>query len=584
MLNTIVRKPTKTILYGAALTAVALVIALLAVSFATGPAQADGGNVNFNDGDSSNTDDGDNPRYPNLSEYPDPQPCGPGAGTADMDEPHEITSGHYALFDAYWRATNKGEQSHEATGLGVLHTNLCPFEVTQTTRTEGTGRKKKTITETTRSARNGGMEVDEAIMHVLDKHLATTVATNAEATDGQLSLDEYPAVRDALGLRGPNNEELPVPDGTQVWWLRLDDPDSTSTDETSDLSVGFSTLLLDKERWNSSMRYKFEVERHPTNPGDVPHFFAYEAPKAGDAAQIPVWDSSEAGQGEMVLGPGEFRALQWVFTKPGTYLLWVHLLGEVKQPGASDAWKPISENKTETSEVYRYTFQVGDILDETEPPIFGASRSVLENSPGGVKVGDPIPVYNAEAPVLYYELTGKGHGNFELASSTSSAPHAVQIVVKKGASLDYEDKENRSYELNLTVTDRVDHEDNFDPSVDDVLILRIDLEDQEPGLKIQADRTSLKVGETVNFVAWFEPTPERLGQTPAYLWGEEFHPDGRDLWHILSLPDAGPTWSISHSSAISETYEAAVEWTNDDTPSMLPTFVKSNKITITWNN
>ena len=42
--------------------------------------------------------------------------------------------------------------------------------------------------------------------------------------------------------------------------------------------MGFSTLLLKKKHWKSPMRYRFEVERHPADPTDVPHFFAYEAP------------------------------------------------------------------------------------------------------------------------------------------------------------------------------------------------------------------------------------------------------------------------------------------------------------------
>ncbi len=570
-MDTIINAPKRFKLFAAAFAMAALAITVLAVSFATGPAWAQNPGPGGN-GPTGNTD-GD-PSYPNLSTYPDPQPCGPGApGIADMKEPHEITSGHYALFDAYWRTISKGEQSHETAGVGVLHTNLCPPEMVKEKKFDpNTGTNKVTIA---RSARNGGMEVDEAIMHVLNTHMATTSETSTST--GYLSLEEYPAVKEH------------APAGSPVWWLRLDDP-GTPSDETSDLGIGFSTeLLKDQQRWGS-MRYKFEVERHPNDPTDVPHFFAYESPdvraEGSDGGVKLVWDSSKAGKGEVLLGPGEYKDLQWVFTKPGTYLLWVHLLADVKKPNPDNlnpGWKPISGNETETSEVYRYTIQVGDILDETEPPIFGVNRSVSENSPGGVKVGDPIPVYNAEAPVLYYALTGDGHSNFKTVVA-STDPHTVQIVVADGASLDYEDEENRSYELNLTVTDRVDHEHNFDPSVDDVLILRIDLEDQEPGLKIQADRTSLKVNETVNFVAWFEPTPEREGQTPAYLWGEKFHPADRDLWHVLSLPDAGPTWSVSQASATTKTYDAAVEWVNDDTASMLPTFVQSNQITITWEN
>ena len=220
----------------------------------------------------ANTGGGNTDPYPNLSTYPDPQPCGPGAGTAFMEEPHEITTGHYALFDAYWR-TISTSSGPDGDGVGVLHTNLCPPEMIQTTTTKMSGFTKITTTTTIRSARTGGMDVEEAIIHVLDKHLATTVATNAEATDGQLSLTEYPAVKKY------------APAGSQVWWLRLDDPGTTSTDEASDLGMGFSTLLLDKERWKSPMRYRFEVERHPADPTDVPHFFAYEAPKADGARQ-----------------------------------------------------------------------------------------------------------------------------------------------------------------------------------------------------------------------------------------------------------------------------------------------------------
>ena len=345
------------------------------------------------------------------------------------------------------------------TGVGVLHTNLCPPEMVTTKTNDGFG--GVTVT-TTRSARNGGMKVEEAIMHVLNTHKADVVAPNAQATSSQLSLAEYPAVRNY------------APAGSQVWWLRLDDPDTVDdpntpeikeNDETSDLGIGFSTLLLDKKHWLTSaegkpMRYRFVAERHPADPTDVPHFFAYEAPKANGAAAKLVWDSTRPGEGVLELDPGEYKELQWVFTKPGTYLLWVHLEGNVRKHPSGENWKSISGNGTETSEVYRYTIQVGDTLEETEPPIFGVNLMVEENSPAGVKVGDPIPVYNADAGTLYYNLTGDGHSDFDLVASTD--PHTVQVVVAEGASLDYETMP--SYELNLSVTDKVDHEDNFNPT------------------------------------------------------------------------------------------------------------------------
>lgn len=57
--------------------------------------------------------------------YDDPQPCGPGADTAFQPEPHEITSGHFALFDAYWRFPD-ADPDHRVEDTNYLHTNLCP--------------------------------------------------------------------------------------------------------------------------------------------------------------------------------------------------------------------------------------------------------------------------------------------------------------------------------------------------------------------------------------------------------------------------------------------------------------------------
>ena len=348
-MNVISSIPTKTIIYGAALAATALVIALLAASYAVGPAWAQSPGNN----------------------YPDPRPCGPGADAAFMEEPHEVTEGHFALFDAYWRWSDPSA----TTSSGVLHTNECPPLVAKTTQVDPDNEEEETVV-ITRSVRDNGMDIDEAIMHVLDTHKADVVATNAEVTAGQLSLQEYRRVSDF------------APAGTQVWWLQLDDPDTTDVDETSDLSLGFSTLLLDDKHWHTRaegnpMRYKFLVERYPadpTNPAEVPHFFAYEAPREGNARAQLVWDSTRPGaeKTDMLMDPGEFQALQWVFTKPGTYVISVELQGYVrkdKPAGASANWRPVSDGETETSEVREYVIQVGSELNETEPPIFGVTSA-----------------------------------------------------------------------------------------------------------------------------------------------------------------------------------------------------------------
>ena len=232
----------------------ALLMALLivaAVSVNTvNDAQADGtggdntASDSADDGNPGSADDSNPDSYVNHNTYTDPQPCGPGAGTAFMREPHEITTGHYALFDAYWRTISEGGAGADADGVGVLHTNLCPPEMVATTTQPGTADEGTADEENedeenedeetvvfTRTARDGGMDVDEIIIHVLNRHKADVVDTNAEATAGQLSLAEYTKVREVVDA------------GDEVWWLRLDDPGTTTgenADETSDLGIGFS--------------------------------------------------------------------------------------------------------------------------------------------------------------------------------------------------------------------------------------------------------------------------------------------------------------------------------------------------------
>ena len=567
MMNTLPNLPKRTALYGAMLATAALIITLLAVTFATGPAQAQ---------NAGNT-------------YKDPQPCGPGQATAFQPEPHEVTTGHFAFFDAYWYTTGSapttgGGLDDNASGVGVLHINECPPLMVKKTQTDP-DTEVETVT-ITRSVSN--IDIEEAIMHVKDKHMATVVATNAEATAGQLSLDEYPDVRSALDLEKGD----PVPAGTKVWWLKLDDPDTTA-DDTSDLGMGFSTFLLDDDDWltsneQKSMRYKLEVESYPASPSkpnEVPYFFTYKAPKTGNAEAELVWDSTKPGDEttDMLMDPGEFEAMQWVFTKRGTHVLTVELQGHVrnadnKLSGAGENWRPISGNVTETA-IATYTIQVGNPLPETEPPIFGVNREVDENSPGGTKVGGPIPVYNADADKLVYKLTGEGSKHFD--AGTSTKPHTAQIVVADGARLDYETKP--SYDLVLSVTDNLDHEGNKSPKVDDILIVKIDLKDKAPGMVLRADRTKLKAGETVNFAAHYEPAAGQSDHTHRYQWSVQIAEGDPPLWDVLYTSDASdhdPTWSVSQQSATTKTYRVSV--VSGDV--MNPKFVESNPITITWRN
>lgn len=276
-------------------------------------------------------------------------------------------------------------------------------------------------------------------------------------------------------------------------------------DETSDLTLGFSTKRFDEQYWDADdgppFRYKFEFERDPgIDPDEHPHFFAYRAREEGAVTAELVWSSLEADVTDMAMQAGQLEALEWVFTQPGTYEISVHLQGWVRHDRPLDAgedWRPISEYRTETSEVKRYVIQVGSALDEVEPPRFGVNRSVAENSPAGTRVGNPITVFPAEVEALEYRLSGEGHENFGVVSHT--APYSAQIVVADGAQLDYETRD--TYELTLGVTDNVDHESNSDDSLDDTLAIRIALTDVPTSASIRVDNPTPVVGDTVTFTA-----------------------------------------------------------------------------------
>ena len=434
--------------------------------------------------------------------YADPQPCGPGAGDAFMPEPHEITSGHFYLFDSYWENTTNTGSANGNTGL--LHTNECPPELVTTTETNDFG-DEKTVT----SLEDSNIDVDEAIFHVLDTHKTTIVADGEDDPNGdKLRLDHYEEVDDS--------DYVNV--GDPVWWLRLDDPntgtDSEPMDETSDLILGFSTDRFDGKHWarangEPAFRYMFEVQRTAgIAASEHPHLLAYKKrgldgdAEDGKAEAELIWDSAAVHTAPLIMQPGQLEDLQWVFTKPGTYMLSVHAIGWVREKNnppdeAPDDWAPISPNETATSEVLRYNIQVGDRLKEQEPPVFGVNLSVPENSAGGTTVGDPIPVYRTESTTLEYSLTGEGRDQFTTEALTE--PHRVQIKVKAGAYLDFETKP--SYDLTLGVSNTVDHEGNPDDVIDDELAVRITLEDVPTAAVIHVDRANPVLNQQVTFTA-----------------------------------------------------------------------------------
>ena len=360
-MENILKVPRKITFYGAVLTLSALVIAVLAVTLATGPAWAGVvGNV--------------------------PDPCGPGRDNFPDNPAAQKTTGHYALFDAYWLPADLGDDAEKD---GTLNNNLCPPSAKHEDKTV----RGKTIEETTLTPTD--IDLRTTIIHVDNTHKAFVVKNNSEAGDDKLSLARYAGVDRALGL-GIYDD---VPAGTQVHWLRLEDPDLGV--EPSSLVLGFSTGLLKDDYWrhddehgNRHGEYPFQYELESVryygqHANQLPQVLTFWEP--GGAEGVLVWNSLDTDVNAMPLEAGEYEHLEWVFTHPGTYVLEVHLKGHVRQsnPNPADTtWKPITaKDTTVTSEVREYVFQVGP-LTLNHDPVFQVVRSVKENTAVGTVVGD----------------------------------------------------------------------------------------------------------------------------------------------------------------------------------------------------
>ena len=546
MMDTITNAPRRFTLYAAILAVAALVITLMALTFATDPASAQ------------------------SKTYPDPQPCGQGQAKVAENVANQITSGEIALFDAYWDIPTR-----------TINNNLCPPEMLQTTQSDALGNETVTVTRS-----DAKIDIAKTVIHVTDDYKVAVVNSNAADYDPSavsgpiIDVAEYPSLGKGLGL-GEN--EAPEA-GTEVYWLQLDDPDTVTEDETSDLVLGFSTALFESKYWeargnNKPFYYEFESERDNIFEVHGPHFFAFDAPMAGDRPQKEaVWDTYEADFRQVQMDPGERRNLQWIFTEPGTHHIQVHVVGHVNETPSdpSDAWEENPpEEKTVTSEVRVYTIQTGP-LHFNEQPMFQVERSVTENSPSGVKVGAPVPVAGGDdGDTLTYGLSGKGSSHFRVASEPGGG---AQITVAPGALLDYETQP--TYDLVLGVSDGKDHEGQRDPSVDSTVALEISLTDVtgDPTVTIQVDNASPTVGQTVTLTSSLSgdiPPPALI----EYDWVErDLASDERvglsdnNGWGVVSV-------SATHSTAGERTYQAHLSFAGFSAGEL-----GSNIVSATWTD
>lgn len=440
-MDTIINAPKQLKLYGAMLAMAALAIALLAVAVATGPAQAQ------------------------SKTYPNPQPCGQGHADVSKKPATKITTGKIVFFDAYWDIHTK-----------TINNNLCPPSLTE----EDDGLGGKTLVRD-----DVKIDIARTVIHVTDDYKVEVVANNPDAD--QISLAEYPFLREGLGL-GAN--EAPAA-GTEVYWLRLDDPDTTNENEESALALGFSTALFEAKYWESRngkkpFQYEFESERDDIEEVHGPHFFAFEAPLANNGVQQDaIWDSYDGDENQLGMDAGEkFHKLQWVFTEPGSHHIEVHIKGHVNPDltGASNDWKEnLPEEKTVTSEVRTYTIQTGALTFHDQPIFFGGNRSVATDAAAGTFVSGEIPLWDVDGRNIKFEVLNYPYGG--VSQEFEAYPwdpdgygiQGVQLRVKSGADLGSDSA--GAFSLRVTVSDGKDWLGHPDKAVDTSIAVRVERKD-----------------------------------------------------------------------------------------------------------
>ena len=454
-MDTLIKAPIQLKLAGAMLAIAALVIGLMAVAFTVNQAQAQ------------------------SKTYPDPQPCGPGHADVPKGAVEQITTGKIVFFDSYWDIPTR-----------TINNNLCPPAIVQ----KAQGR----VTVPARGDAN--IDIAKTVIHVTDDYKVTVVDSaspnyDSSAVSGPtIDLAEYTFLKEGLedGVVFDANGTATDSDGdpVQVYWLRLNDPD-TSADETSDLVLGFSTELFDEKYWedrngDKALRYEYHSERDYKSEVHGPHFFAFAAPKANGGVQNdPLWSSVDADDNQIWLDAGEkFREVQWVFTEPGTHHIQANVKGYVRQEkpaGAGDDWKKISpDEKTVTSEVRRYTIQTGPLTLNKYPPVFTAGeRSVARNAAAGTIINGPIPVWNAtrQPQDIKFEVLNYPDGSVSQEFETypydpdGYGTQGVQLRVKSGADLAGDSR--GEYWLTVTVSDGKDREGHPDDAVDHWITVKV---------------------------------------------------------------------------------------------------------------
>ena len=356
MAETLTKIPRNLSFYVAALALAALVIGAAAL-LPAGPAQA---RVDFGTDGRAETET-------NVAQQITPAACNeaskPGPNTVD-----EISAGYYAVFDAFWA----DEEEH-------LSNNFCP------PRLEFVPKKGRVPAHYVRH--NADIDIRKTAFSIPDSYQVTVVDSSeaggnpSTVTGPKIDLVKFPFLADAVSAMKTEGGSTVFAD-TKIWWVRLDQP-WTTPDETSPLQIGYSTALMNEANWYNSegepVEFEFEavhVFQDGTRYSQSQlhemgiHFFAFD-PREEDTPLVdPEWSSYNASINAVGMQTGQYRQMQFAFTKPGSYQVQANVKGHVRTAddppppgGRPTGWEPVSPDKIITGPVQWYTFHVGAQAD-----------------------------------------------------------------------------------------------------------------------------------------------------------------------------------------------------------------------------
>ena len=357
----------------------------------------------------------------------DTTPCGPGAGDTPANPTPVINSGHYALFDIYWDNTN------EATSGKTLNNNLCPPAVS----VSSTINEDEELTGKTFTRDASDTDIRETLFHIPTGNAVILAATTVNGTNDEgnpypttFGADRYPF----LGRVGD-----------RLWIVSAHDEEH--------LNPGFSTALLPDDFVATEQEVRFEIEavRVPGETvADRGVAFAFDNAEGIDGTDEVRW-RSDIPHGLIGVSVGgsnikRYHHLHWAFTKPGIYEMQVHAR-------ATPIAKYLAGNKTVTSEVRRYTFQVGELADlgvtvtpDSATPTVGSNvvltytaRNGGPDAAGAVKVSAPLPTgltYVSATTAAGSYASATGEWSVGSLASGASATLAVTATVGSGTTDD----------------------------------------------------------------------------------------------------------------------------------------------------